>query len=346
MTSASDPRREPMASPLFNWLFLTLGGVTLVGGYLDSWAHHRFGDDLDTFFTPWHALLYGGYLSVLLLLLSALLGNLVRHRGRRLRELLPREYHLSLYGISIIVLSGPADLVWHEIFGIESDITAVVSPPHLALLAGSMMMALGPSQKLWWRQTLPMPRLFYVLLLAYALLLVHYATDYLHAFINPWHLRTFATRYPVAHEFQPGLGIGNSIYFGALSVGFFVTWLRYMTFPFGGFALVLALDAVFLASTYNRYYWSIPCAIAAGLVIDAWYLRIRTRVLERRTLRTFGFLVPVIVLGLHMIVGLRLDAPVWPAYLMFGSVLMGGLAGYFLTFLIVPPGADRAVSTP
>src|SRR5215469_8876772 len=33
-------------------------GVFLLGGFTDGWAHNNI-DGLDSFFTPWHAVLYG-----------------------------------------------------------------------------------------------------------------------------------------------------------------------------------------------------------------------------------------------------------------------------------------------
>ncbi|HEY6627890.1 MAG TPA: hypothetical protein VI193_02775, partial [Acidimicrobiia bacterium] len=89
--------------------------VLLVGGFfIDLWAHSHGRVD-DTFFTPWHGLLYaaaglfGGVLFGL-----ALRG---RRNGAPWSRSLPPGYGLSLVGAGLFLASGLADLVWHELFG-------------------------------------------------------------------------------------------------------------------------------------------------------------------------------------------------------------------------------------
>lgn len=54
----------------------------LVGGmWLDAWAHHSVSSTLETFFTPWHGVLYSGLLAMMSVLSAALV------RGRVARAL-------------------------------------------------------------------------------------------------------------------------------------------------------------------------------------------------------------------------------------------------------------------
>src|SRR5262245_45528935 len=50
-----------VTNPVEDAVTATLG-VLLVGGSLtDAWAHTNIINELESFFTPWHALLYGGF---------------------------------------------------------------------------------------------------------------------------------------------------------------------------------------------------------------------------------------------------------------------------------------------
>jgi hypothetical protein len=115
-------------------------GLTMVSGvYLDGWAHlTRPG--LETFFTPWHAILYSGFV-----LLAAFVVYLSLDRQRR-RLSPPGAYRLALVGVAVFLAGGVGDMFWHQIFGIEAGIDALLSPTHLVLLTGGMLMVTAPAR--------------------------------------------------------------------------------------------------------------------------------------------------------------------------------------------------------
>lgn len=117
-----------------------LGLLMVSGVYLDGWAHlNRPG--LETFFTAWHAVLYGGFAALAGFI--ALAG--VRRGGRfGWRWVPPAGYGLAGAGVAIFLAGGVGDMAWHEIFGIEVAIDALLSPTHLVLLAGGMLMVTAP----------------------------------------------------------------------------------------------------------------------------------------------------------------------------------------------------------
>jgi hypothetical protein len=58
---------RPLSTPRFD-LVVTLASSWLIGGlYLDGWAHNNI-PSLETFFTPWHAVFYSGFLATLAVL--------------------------------------------------------------------------------------------------------------------------------------------------------------------------------------------------------------------------------------------------------------------------------------
>jgi len=111
------------SSTRFDWLMLIPCVWLLGGGYTDAWAHNHIR--LETFFTPWHAVLYSGLLAVLVFHVGALIIN--RLRGYAWRYSLPQGYWLSLVGIIGFVFGGVGDLIWHTLFGIELNIEGALS---------------------------------------------------------------------------------------------------------------------------------------------------------------------------------------------------------------------------
>ncbi len=105
------------------------GTWALLGLYLDGWAHIH--NKPETFFSPWHGVLYSG------------VGAAVAYYGFRdfvLRKESATSDRLLTAGFAIFMVGAVGDFVWHEIFGIEADIEALLSPTHLFLLTGGVFM--------------------------------------------------------------------------------------------------------------------------------------------------------------------------------------------------------------
>lgn len=108
----------------------------MFGTYLDGWAHNNIASELESFFTPWHAVLYAGFFAAAGFYAVAWLRNILK--GYHWRRALPIGYGLSLVGVVIFLFGGFADGIWHTISGIEADIEALLSPTHLVLFAGGI----------------------------------------------------------------------------------------------------------------------------------------------------------------------------------------------------------------
>ena len=138
----------------FDWIMVAVSVWWLGGLFIDGWAHSNI-PQLETFFTPWHAVFYSGYLAVAFTLLVQILLHLrqsARSRGGRAPSLLglvreslpgnrwlravPTGYELSVLGLAVFGVSGIGDLTWHLIFGIERGTEALLSPTHLGLAWG------------------------------------------------------------------------------------------------------------------------------------------------------------------------------------------------------------------
>lgn len=75
-----------------------------MGLYFDGWAHSNIPNLIETFFTPFHVLLYGGFFLVATLLTATHLRNIARGHGWM--QALPQGYFLGLVGIGLFTVGG------------------------------------------------------------------------------------------------------------------------------------------------------------------------------------------------------------------------------------------------
>lgn len=108
------------------------GTWMVVGLFLDGWAHQA--NKPETFFSPWHLLLYSGFIAAM-----AWFGWDGRVRGGAA----PGDRWLTV-GLVLFVTGAIGDGIWHEIFGIEVDLEALLSPTHLLLFIGGFLMVTLP----------------------------------------------------------------------------------------------------------------------------------------------------------------------------------------------------------
>lgn len=128
--------RSPSApSRTFEWSYVACCTWFVIGLFLDGWAHNHV-PELETFFTPWHAVFYAGYFLMAATLLAL--------RARTGAENMPAGYREALAGAGIFFAGGIGDMLWHEAFGIEKDIEALFSPTHLVLALGTVLMLGAP----------------------------------------------------------------------------------------------------------------------------------------------------------------------------------------------------------
>ena len=118
----------------------------MVGGvFVDGWAHIILPSTKETFFTPWHGVLYSGFVAVAAWMTAPLL----RSRPSNLAAAVRPGYGLAFVGLFIFGAGGIGDGIWHEIFGIEVGVDALLSPTHLMLLTGGILVLTSPLRAAW-----------------------------------------------------------------------------------------------------------------------------------------------------------------------------------------------------
>jgi hypothetical protein len=130
-------------------LVTALLGALMVGGAMtDAWAHTNILNTIESFFTPWHAMLYAGYGAVA----AWTFWQAFRHRHRSpqwWRDGWPAGYRIGAIGVVLFAFGGLADMAWHTAFGIEVNLEATYSPSHLLLVFSAVLLLTSPLRS-WW----------------------------------------------------------------------------------------------------------------------------------------------------------------------------------------------------
>lgn len=298
-----------------------------------SWAHNNI-PRLETFWTPWHAVLYSGVFATLCALLSVMLIN--RRRGAASwLEAIPFGYKTAVFGAGGMLIGGAADALWHTFFGIEQNIDALFSPTHLWLIICSELIAVAPLRAMYHRKVEPVSlgdhvRLAYALTLFYAMLMV--VAQPIHPFVN-FDLPLIAGS---AQGNEQLLAIVGLILQMSLFTGCVLYVLRRWTLRFGFFTFVLTVVAIGLAQMYD-FQIGIAISFVSGLVIDAAYFFLKPTLASPLALRLFA-VIAAATLPTFYLLGLRLvyGPLAWTIHMLVGSVVICGLFGWLLSYLVVP----------
>ena len=139
---------RPVTSARADLVTSGFGVWLIVGLFTDGWAHMNL-PGLETFFTPWHALLYSGFAASAAWITVLVLRN-VRKGWQRSRAL-PVGYRLAAVGVVVFGAGGVADMAWHVLFGVEVGVDALLSPTHLVLLTGGVLVLTAALRSGWAR---------------------------------------------------------------------------------------------------------------------------------------------------------------------------------------------------
>jgi len=338
---------QPADSVRFDRWYTVLATLFLLGIYIDGWAHNNLAELIETFFTPWHAMLYGGFFITAGFLTIALARNLAA--GHRLPASLPRGYFPALIGAAIFLFGGVFDLFWHTIFGFEADTEALLSPAHLILATGAFLIFTAPLRALWqrpvtekesqWRNLWP-ALVAMTLFLSLLTFFTQYATP-----VRPGVL----IETPMGsgeHWLENTSGIFNLLMPSLLVMGSLLFLLRRWQLPFGSITLIVGGNylLMFLMTMDDSFVAPITLAavVLATVIADLLYQWLQPTATNLMALRYFAFLVPFIMVGLY-IAGLLLTHGLWWQIHMWGGVpFVCGIAGLFLSFLTHPPAIPTA----
>ncbi len=333
-------RREgfPELTPAFTWTTLVLGLWGFLGSVVDINAHnHGFVDD--SFFTPFHLLLYSGVAANGLFYVIMQFRNV--GRGHSLLQALPKEYLLCFAGVLLFGLGGVFDLIWHELFGFEAGVDSLVSPSHLVLVVSGMMFISGPLRAFLaqgksegsWSELFPP--------ITSALQLFTIGTLFT-LYTNVWtQLDRYVVPEVVLDNLRPlhAYTVAGVLIPAALLTGTLLFLRQRMLLPTGAVTFLLFTNALIMF--YIRLDWNSPhaatllAAVIAGLMGD-WLLARPVGGSPIIALRRFAFLVPFVYM-FSLFVILQLNASIWwTTHMWVGVSFMAGVVGLGMSALLTP----------
>ena len=342
-TSLVCPARlgAPLDSVRFDWLMGVVSIWLLAGLFLDGWAHNTFLDGIETFLTPWHAVLYGGFTAVALILMGTALRN--RTLGYAWSNALPQGYMPALAGVLIFALAGTADFAWHSWLGFEANQEALLSPPHLALAIGGGLILSAPFRAAWtrsqqkdrpgWIELLP-ALLSLGALMSVATFFTQYANVFQHANI-------LTGPHPAGDTYlwDTTALAGVLIPTGIVMTGILLAVRRWQL-PFGSLTILLTANTslmFLMGQRYSGQHWPILlAALAGGLIGDGLLAALRPSPTRSGALRWFAFVVPFEYFLLFFGTLLLTANLWWRPHLWLGAPVLAGFVGLGLSYLLAP----------
>jgi len=306
-----------------------LSGWLLGGAYLDAWAHQHLR--LETFFTPWHAILYSGLLATVGFLGFHTIRNVIR--GAPWRTALPAGYELSGFGCVLFIIAGVSDLGWHTLFGIDVSVAGLVSPTHLLLMLSAGLVVTGPLRAAW-RSRKAVAPYSAVISAAGLLSLMSLFEQIDHPFVELWSAGDPSDILLPFYAMELGV-IGIVLQSGVI-MAVVLLMLRRFVLPAGSVTLIFGINAA-LVSIVREQFLMIGVALLAGAAADT-FLSFAGRPLQGRALRLFSFLTPAFLTLTYFAVLMTTQGVWWSVHVWAGSIVVAGLVGWLLSYLVEPPG--------
>jgi hypothetical protein len=297
----------------FDWLVLGACFWLVGGGFLDGWAHRHIAA-LDTFFTPWHGVLYSGFAACALLL-----------GVRWLRERsLPAGYGLSLAACAAFAVGGVLDMLWHTFFGIEKQIAAVLSPSHLLLIVMTGLIVTGPLRAAFAQ---PGKRAPVIAVLATALVFLYMGlvTEVAQPYMQ--RLAANPARAQMGYDQAVEIGLFGVMLQSALLVALLLKVRERFELPFGTLTVVIGLQGFVLGAQADLDFM-VLVAVLGGLAGDVWLLLLR----DRPTLLAVA--IPATVYGLYILSLQLVYGTWWEIHAVTGIVVVAGLTGWLVSLLM------------
>lgn len=272
---------------------------TLVGLLVDAY-YHSTDPGLETFWTPWHALFYSGFTAT-----AAWLGYLAVTRigadatsmkpnggppnpVGRLLDSAPTGYRAALIGVAVFAIGGIGDAIWHTIFGIETSIDALLSPTHLLLFIGLVLIVSAPLRAAWadldpaalaaddadgpagfGREPTLLQFAAPLLSLLITTTVIGFFFQYAWAVTEIWMMRV---------PYDPNDGFSETIAGSSVLAVILTTAIMFTPLlvaagrwrlPFGTATIVLTAVSTFIAAGFDEPTTGLPAVIVGGLLFDA-----------------------------------------------------------------------------
>ncbi len=349
VTGLADEAR-PRATRRENLLTVAFATWLIVGIFVDGWAHNN--DKPETFFTPWHALFYSGFLATAIWMLWMVQRR--RAAGGTGVAAIPVGYGLGLLGVAAFAFGGVFDMTWHELFGIEVDLEALLSPSHLVLFIGGLLVTTSPLRAAWsepgedaptFRSLLPALVSTVVATASVAFFFMDFAPSLSGAMTEgPYRFIAMEFKNPdVASWMVEEVQIEG---YAAILVTTIILLAPALllagrwTLPFGTFTFLFGVVSTLVAAIESFDMGpAFASAAVAGLTGDLLYRRLRPSSQRRWQMRAVAAAVPAVMWLAYFAILAVSRSVGWSVELWSGVCVMTAITGFGLSLLVVPPPA-------
>ncbi|MDQ0897050.1 hypothetical protein QFZ80_000878 [Paenibacillus sp. V4I7] len=310
---------------------MLMGMWLIVGLFIDGFAHNH--GVVETFFTPWHAILYSGYLACAVWIFYLTYQNKSRVSHATWVQAIPTGYKLGVAGVIIFFLGGLGDMYWHTVFGIEENIAALLSPTHLILLTGALMILTSPYRAIscaedevspTFRQLLPALTSVALTFAVMAFFLM-YAWSFRQ---NLWMAR---------EEDAVARAVVDFLVTTMLLVLPVMLVIRRWKLPFGTVTYFFVFQAVLMAILDGfSHYGSIVILLISGIAADLIFRSIKQLEASDWRYKVAFFLIPVLIWGLYFADLSIFHTLDWAPELWGGTMFICGLCSMGLSILAAP----------
>lgn len=306
-------------------VFIVCVLVTTVGLAGDIARHLQNPGSLENdFLSGWHLVLYGGVASV-----GAFIGLGAIRRGPSYVG----SVGTGAIGFILLGLGGAADATWHEVFGAEAAVEALVSPPHLLVFAGLSFLLTAPVVVLWQRPGFRfglVPSVAVVVSVISMVLVTSLFTGYLSPLSGGLSLQVGYIEPLVgesSQDYDTVRGLGIVVWTSAvLAAAFSVTLMRFRLVPgvvFAGFVALAIPPLVVGEGTATR-------PLSVGFLVAGLVLELVAAGLSRPVLGRIGVCVAVAAMTSSLWAAtfftLSLDGRLaWEEALWGGAIMIAGL---------------------
>jgi hypothetical protein len=341
MNAAVSESARPQSTLPEDTVFALLGLAVVSSVYADGRAHILGLPD--SFFTPWHAFLYGG-LTVMVLWLAIMSRRAARRSGAQRFAAIPAGYGYTVVGAALFAVGGVADMVWHLIFGVEFGIDALLSPSHLLLFIGGGLLLSGPLLAFRRRGETRLPARIPALLAVIGITgVAAFALSFLSA------LLTDAPTIPLSHEpegteahlVSEGLasaGLGSFIVTSLVLVLPSVYLLRTRAWFPGALTVLITAVAVMASSlTGFQNLETVAAAFVSAAALDVGVIAFRRRTNERLLELLVAAALPLLVWTGQLIAIATRHGLGWSEDMSSGVVLVSALVSFLVVFVVGSP---------
>jgi hypothetical protein len=351
----SSGEARPQASLRTNLTTTVLSVWFTLGLFLDAYAHANF-PQLESFFTPWHAVFYSGFAATAGWILWTV-WTYVRN-GRRGVAAVPTGYGMTMVALPVFAVSGGIDLVWHEVIGIETTTDIFFSPSHLGLIGSMIVILTSPLRAAWADPELPARPSLRVLLPA--VLTLSFAVSLVLLFLTYGNALLLSSRMVVAMFSTVDDGGAGSLASRIVLTSFvllapLLLVARRWHLPAGTATIAYTVAALISAVLNGFERLTIPLAIVvAGVLVDLLATWLRPGPDRRAAFWIFGTLAPLVTWVVYLGAA-SLAEGVLPAVVEFwtGMPVIVALLGWALAALMLPnaiivgdsAGFERAAAT-